>query len=169
MTITNELIRPFHDVVGQFIGTWTGCGEVLPNPWGYSGATNGQWRFSLALGDKHVLADYREERHDGSAFEGHGLMMQDQESPDVLWFWFDSYGYPPIPEARGRHGGTALIFEKVTPRGRGRTTLSIAGEHLHHEAAFQPHDASSFVIVARGSYERNTASPIGRGYASVCA
>jgi hypothetical protein len=80
--------------------------------------------------------------------------MQEQESQDLLWLWFDSYGYPPIPEARAKHGGPDLVFEKVTARGRGRTTLSVAGEHLHHEAAFQPHDASNFTIVARGRYAR---------------
>lgn len=159
MTIANEFTRPFHSLVGRFIGTWKGYGEVLPNPWGYSGATSGQWQFSLALGNKHVLADYREQRHDGSAFEGHGLMMQDQESRGILWFWFDSYGHPPIPEARGKNDGAALIFEKVTPRGRGRTTLSVADDHLHHEAAFQSHDASNFTVVARGRYGRYTASP----------
>jgi hypothetical protein len=153
---TKELSRPFQSVVRQFIGTWKGSGEVLPNPWGYNGTTSGQWRFSLALGDKHVLADYREERHDGTAFEGHGLLMQDQEPQDFLWFWFDSYGYPPIPAARGMYDGAALILVKVTPRGKGRTTLSVAGEHLHYEAAFQSPDAADFAIVARGRYARCT-------------
>jgi hypothetical protein len=156
--VAHELRQPFHRVVQQFIGTWKGAGEVLPNPCGYSGATSGEWRFSLALGHQHLLADYREERHDGSAFEGHGVMMQDQESQHILWFWFDSYGYPPLPEARANYGGADLAFEKLTARGKGRTTLSVAGEYLHHEAAFQSHDASNFSIVARGRYARYTGS-----------
>jgi hypothetical protein len=159
MTIANELTQEFHRVVEQFIGDWKGSGEVLPNPWGYSGTTNGRWQFSLALNQKHLLADFREERTDGSLFEGHGIMMPDLESQEILWFWFDSYGYPPIPAARGKRRESALVFEKVTPRGRGRTTLSVVGEQLHHEAAFQPHEAPDFIVVARGFYDKKNEQP----------
>jgi hypothetical protein len=162
MTIVNELARPFHSVVAQLIGTWQGAGEVLPNPWGYSGATTGRWQFLWSVGDKYVVADYREERHDGSTFEGHGVMMQRQESQDILWFWFDSYGHPPIPEARGSYDGAALVFEKMTSRGNGRTTLLVVDNYLCHEAAFKSHGNSSFTTVAHGRYARYTASSLAR-------
>lgn len=155
MTNTSELIQEFCGRVQPFIGHWKGTGEVLPNPWGYSGTTRGEWQFCLAVGQRHLLADYREERHDGSAFEGHGVMMPDQESREILWFWFDSYGYPAIPAARGTYGESGFIFAKITPRGHGRTALSVADGCLRHEAAFKPHDAPDFMVVARGRYYRN--------------
>ena len=153
MMFTKESSRPIRSVVDLLIGAWKGAGEVFPNPWGYHGATTGHWRFSLALGDKHVLADYREARHDGSSFEGHGILMQEQESDDLLWYWFDSLGYPPIP-SRGVYDGTGFVFVKESPRGRGRTTLSVSAEHLHYEAAFQAPEAADFQIAVRGRYAR---------------
>jgi hypothetical protein len=82
-----------------------------------------------------LIGDYAEERAGGQRFNGHGVLTIDPERLDAIWFWFDSYGFPPIAPARGGWDGDRLLLEKTTPRGVGRTLFRVEGDQLLHEAS----------------------------------
>ena len=63
--------------------------------------------FKLDVSDQVVVQDYRRVRADHAEFSGHGVFMIDAAdgtapAPQlpILWWFFDSEGYPPQP-ARG--------------------------------------------------------------------
>jgi hypothetical protein len=145
-----------HDTLAVFEGDWAGKGQVFPNPFGPSGPTVGTWRFGFDSGGFNLIHDYREERAGGHVFAGHGVLTVDPAASEIVWFWFDSYGFPPIPYARGRWDGPRLILEKTTARGVGRSVLAVAGETLAYRNEVKLADAAEFVGVAAGEYRRAT-------------
>ncbi|KQZ30098.1 MULTISPECIES: DUF1579 family protein [Caulobacter] len=119
----------------RLVGIWDGAGKVHPNPFGPDGPTSGRWTFRMDPDDISLIGDYAEERPGGHRFHGHGVLTIDPERLDAIWFWFDTYGFPPIAPARGRWEGDQLILEKTTPRGVGRTLFRVDGDRLQHEAS----------------------------------
>ena len=102
-------------------GHWTGTGVLHPNPWGPSGPTTGTWTFRLDACGHHLLHDLAEVREAGGTFAGHGVMCVDPAAGGIVWFWFDSYGQPPLEPARGTWDGDLLVLRKHTPHGHGRS------------------------------------------------
>jgi hypothetical protein len=143
-----------HETLSVFEGDWTGVGRVLPTPFGPSGPTVGTWRFAFDPGGYNLIHDYREERAGGHVFTGHGVLTIDPAASEIVWFWFDSYGFPPIPHARGHWDGPRLVLEKSTARGLGRSILSVEGDTLAYRNAVKLADAADFAGVAEGEYRR---------------
>jgi hypothetical protein len=48
---------------------------------------------------------------------GHGVFTLDPSNGSTLWYWFDSFGYPPLEPARGGWEDNTLWLAKRTPRG----------------------------------------------------
>jgi len=88
--------------------------------------------FKLDVGGQVVLQDYRQVRADAQEFSGHGVFMIDNAEvippatpTPILWWFFDSYGYPPQP-ASGDWQNGELIMQKTTHEER----LSIVSPSL---------------------------------------
>jgi len=141
-------IAEARDRLRCLVGTWTGAGRVHPNPFGPDGPTSGRWQFKMDADGLHLIGDYAEERAGGHRFNGHGVLAIDPESLDAIWFWFDTYGFPPLMPARGGWDGDRLVLEKTTPRGVGRTIFSVSGQTLHHEVAARMAGEEAFRAVA---------------------
>ncbi|HEV2676006.1 MAG TPA: DUF1579 family protein [Aliidongia sp.] len=146
---------PLHRQLGRFEGVWTGSGIVFPNPWGPSGATTGSWNFRLDPGGFNLLHDYVEQRSDGYRFDAHGVLTVDPAADEYVWFWFDSYGFPPLSPARGRWDGARLVLEKTTPRGVGRSIFTVHGDELDYAAASRLGTEPAFTPVVEGTYRRD--------------
>lgn len=149
-----------HRSLKQLVGLWRGTGEVLPNPWGPSGPTSGHWAFRLDRNGYNLLADFRETGENGYAFEAHGVMTVDPEAEEIVWFWFDSFGFPPLAPFRGRWNGGTLALEKTTPRGIGRQVIELGSEVLRFVVEAKAGDAASFAKVMQGSYAREPGSGV---------
>jgi hypothetical protein len=145
---------PLHQRLTAFEGTWSGAGTVFPNPWGSSGPTRGTWVFRFDPPRLNLLHDYAEERADGERFDAHGVLTLDPAAADYVWFWFDSYGYPPLAPARGNWQGDRLILEKSTPRGRARSVFTLGDHVLGYAVASKLEGETEFSPVAEGSYRR---------------
>ena len=79
-----------------------------------------------ALAGRHgLIQDYEEERDGRIVFHGHGVFLIEPGTEAVLWWWFDSLGFPPEP-ARGVWDGEVPCFEKTTPRGEARYRCEFA-------------------------------------------
>jgi len=135
-----------------FPGVWRGAGEIAPNPWGGAGSCRGTWRFWLDPAGKNLIHDYAEQRADDTAFNGHGIWCADGD--DLLHFWFDSYGFPPLEPARGGWEGHRLALIKTTPRGQGRSTWICDGKDMHYLVEARPAGQDGFARVMSGTYSR---------------
>lgn len=150
---------PAHDSLARLVGRWTGRGEVLPNPWGPGGPTTGEWRFHLDASRYNLIGDYTEDRA-GHPFEAHAVMTVDPATGELLWFWFDSIGFPPLSPFRGNWQGDGqggrLAFDKTTPRGQGRIVLTLdgAGMALHMAVSSRLSGAADFEAVMHGSFQK---------------
>lgn len=135
-------------------GHWTGTGTLHPNPWGSSGPTTGSWTFRVDASGHHLLHDLTELRETGDTFTGHGVMCVDPAAGEIVWFWFDSYGHPPLQPARGTWEGDRLVLRKRTPRGLGRSSFALDGCTLAYHVESQTHGQDTFTPVFSGRYER---------------
>lgn len=140
------------DGLEPFIGVWRGKGDIAPNPWGGAGPCRGSWSFRFDAARKAVIHDYEERRSGGDAFIGHGVWCGDGE--DLLWFWFDSYGFPPLSPARGGWRDNRLELVKSTPRGDGRSTWTCDGRRLTYLVEAKPAGEAAFARVMAGTFER---------------
>lgn len=148
------VITSSHDRLVSLVGDWAGSGHVEPNPWGPSGATECTWCFRLGHGDRHLVGDFVDVREGGFRFEAHTVLTVDPATDEMLWFWFDSYGFPPLEPYRGRWQAGGLDVEKRTPRGVGRVRIALDGESLDFAVASRGHDTDTFAEVMRGRFAR---------------
>jgi hypothetical protein len=140
------------DSLEPFLGVWRGGGDIAPNPWGGAGPCRGSWSFRVDAARKAVIHDYEENRADGSAFAGHGVWCADGD--DLLWFWFDSYGFPPLEPSRGGWRNGRLELTKSTPRGHGRSTWTCDGRRLSYLVEAKPLNEAAFARVMSGVFDR---------------
>lgn len=138
----------------QLVGTWTGTGQIFPNPWGPAGPSEGAWRFWRDPGERYLLQDFSEQRPGATPFHAHGVLMPDPATGQILWFWFDSYGFPPLPPAQGAWADDRLLVEKTTARGTGRTELRLAGNQFFYRIDFRAPEAADFTPILKGEYGR---------------
>lgn len=143
-----------HHRMRDFVGEWTGTGDVLPNPWGPAGPVTGDWTFALDHGGFNLIHSYREVRPGGYLFDAHGVLTVDPATCEYVWFWFDNYGFPPLDPSRGSWTENSLFLEKVTPRGRSRSVFVLAGDCLDYRVEARAAGLSTFVPVMRGTFAR---------------
>jgi hypothetical protein len=107
-----------------------------------------------------VVQDYRQVRADGEEFSGHGVFMIDSADGmssvarlPILWWFFDSYGYPPQPAHGGWQDGE-LIMQKTTPRGMAEHRFAIADDQLSYRIRLRLDDTTELEDFLSGKYRR---------------
>lgn len=145
---------PLHQSLARFEGRWTGEGEVFPNPWGPSGPSRGHWEFRFDPARLALIHDFSEERPGGYRFDAHGVLTVDPTAGEIVWFWFDNYGHPPLDPSRGNWEGDRLTLVKHTPRGIGRSLFTVGPDHFTHEIDSRLNGQADFTPVSRGEFRR---------------
>jgi hypothetical protein len=74
------------------LGNWTGIEQLAD-----AGTARAMITFKLDVADRVVLQDYRQVRENGAELSGHGVFQVDPVTDELLWWFFDSSGTPPIP------------------------------------------------------------------------
>lgn len=145
---------PEHAKLLAFVGEWEGHEELSPSPWSAGGPAFGRMSFRSDLDGFAVIQEYIEQVESKIVFRGHGVLTVDTQSKEILWYWFDSYGFPPESPARGRFEGDVLTLDRVTARGASRHTYKITPSscELSIENKF-PND-SDFKLFMKGKYAR---------------
>jgi len=145
---------PEHARLLAFVGEWEGPEELSPSPWGPGGAAFGRMSFRPDLDGFAVIQEYIEQKESKIVFRGHGVFTVDPQTKEILWYWFDSYGFPPDAPARGHFDGDVLTMTRVTPRGAARYVYKITptGCEFAIENKF-PNDAD-FKLFMKGTYAR---------------
>lgn len=137
-----------------FTGTWSGGGEIFASNWSPAATCEGLWQFGFDKSGHHLIHDYCETRSDGSHFEGHGIFNLDSETKDIVWFWFDSYGFPPLNPARGNWDGERLELTKFTARGIGRSTFIFSHNHFHYVIEARLNGEETFSTIMQGEFNK---------------
>jgi len=142
------------------LGNWTGIEQQAASPGAPATTARAMIVFKLDVVDQVVVQDYRQVRADQVEFSGHGVFMIDrtvgtspaQQEP-ILWWFFDSDGYPPQPAHGGWHEGE-LILEKITPRGIAEHRFVVADGQLSYRVRLRPDPASELQDLMSGTYRR---------------
>jgi hypothetical protein len=142
------------------LGNWTGVEQQAASDWAPATTARAMIVFKLDVSDQVVLQDYRQVRADHREFSGHGVFMIDKDDAtpsaqqiSILWWFFDSEGYPPQPARGGWHDGE-LILEKITPRAIAQHRFAIADSRLSYRIRVRPDEATEFEDVLTGTYRR---------------
>jgi hypothetical protein len=81
--------------------------------------------------------------------------MTDAATGEILWWFFDDVGHPPLEPARGAvDDDGALVLVKHTPRGTQRATFALDGDRLAHRIAVRLAGQESFATVLEADYRR---------------
>lgn len=137
-----------------FIGNWSGGGEIYANAWSQATSCEGLWQFAFDRSGHHLIHDYCETRRNGQSFEGHGVFDLDTDTKEVLWFWFDSYGFSPTSPARGCWDGERLELIKSTPRGLGRSTFIFSHNRFYYLIEARLNGEDIFSAVMEGEFKK---------------
>src|SRR3954452_12437685 len=135
-------------------GAWSGAEMLSPSPWSPGGPASGRHVFAVGTGGTTLVQDYVEERDGAVSLTGHGVFTVDPDTGDVLWFWFDSIGFPPAAPSRGAWEDGTLTLVKETPRGAQRAMFRVDGDTLHLRIEARPGDAEAFSTVVAATYAR---------------
>jgi hypothetical protein len=144
---------PAHERLMRFVGRWSGTEQLAPSPWGSGGVATGRTVCRQSLDGMALVQEYEQEKDGAVVFHGHGVMLIEPGSDDVLWWWFDSMGVPPEP-ARGTWDGDVLSFEKTTPRGEARYRYEFSGNHYRFMIENRLPGESAFSEFMHGDYSR---------------
>ena len=130
----------------EFTGEWQGEEQVAASPWGPAGPALGQMSFRSDLNGFALIQDYVQHKGTRISFRGHGVFLVEPQSHEILWYWFDSLGFPPGDPARGTFDGQVLTLNRLTERGASRYTYEISADvcsfsienKLPHDQQFKP-------------------------------
>jgi hypothetical protein len=142
------------------LGNWTGVEQQAASPWAPATTARAMIVFKLDVSDQVVLQDYRHVDAERAEFCGHGVFMIDSAdvmSPanrtPILWWFFDSYGYPPEAAHGGWQGGE-LIMHKITPRGMAEHRFAVAEGQLSYRIRVKLGTAGEWEDFLSGRYRR---------------
>ena len=144
------------------LGNWAGIEQQGPSAGAGSQATSARAMivFKLDVNDQVVVQDYRQVRADYAEFTGHGVFMIDTFADSrplsripILWWFFDSEGYPPQPAHGGWHHNE-LILEKITTRGIAEHRFAVADGQLSYRIRLPQGDVSELEDFLSGTYRR---------------
>jgi hypothetical protein len=142
------------------LGNWTGVEQQAASPWAAATTARAMIVFKLDVVDQVVVQDYRQVKADQAEFSGHGVFMIDRSSvisaarqEPILWWFFDSEGYPPQP-AHGSWRDGELILEKITPRGIAEHRFAVIDGQLSYRIRVRLGQAPEFQDFLSGTYRR---------------
>lgn len=125
--LDHEELARRRTLLTRFHGTWGGEEILAPSPWAQAGTATGHVTFAPDLGGILLTQSYRQEWPGQPPFALRGFFTVDPGQGDVLYYAFDSFGFPPLEPARGGWEGDTLTVSKSTPRGEARHRLAWQG------------------------------------------
>ncbi len=137
-----------------FEGAWEGEERLSHSPWAPAGTARGEVVYRRGVEGIVVVQDYVQERQGQNTFTGHGVFTVNPSNGSILWYLFDSYGYPPLEPARGGWEGDTLRLTKRTPRGEARHTFRFEGDRYHYRVENRYDGEGDFSVFLTATYLR---------------
>jgi hypothetical protein len=129
------------------MGSFTGTERMHPSAWAPGGPATSSAEASAELDGNLVVQRYVQLRDGSVSFELVAIWMCDPSSGDVLYYGFDSAGFPADPPARGSWDDAQLVLERTTPRGSSRLTVEPTGHGWSWSKEFRGPDAVTWTPV----------------------
>jgi hypothetical protein len=85
------------------LGAFSGSDQMHPSEWAPGGAAVSVIEASTDLGGDLIVQRYAQLRDGSTSFEALAIRMSDPATSEVLYYGFDSAGFPPDP-LRGDDG-----------------------------------------------------------------
>lgn len=136
-------------------GVWCGTLITHASRWGAERRSPAELRIDYRSDLRIHLLGLQELSATNDGFAAHGVLTACPENDDVLLFWFDTFGHPPIDPLRGRWIASALELTRRTSRGENRTILSVREQEIDYSVEFRSRDADAFQPVAQGTFRRD--------------
>lgn len=143
-----------YEKFGLFEGTWEGEEHLAPSPWAEAGRARGRATYRLSVAGTVAVQDYVQERDGQTVFEGHGVFTVDPSDGSVLWYLFDSFGFPPLEPARRVWEGDTLLLSKRTPRGETRHSFRFEDDRYHYRIENRLAGDENFSVFLTATYLR---------------
>ncbi len=106
------------------MGSFAGSEHMHPSDWAPGGSTTSTSETTAEVGGSLVVQRYRQLRDGSPSFELVVVWMVDPATDELLYYGFDTAGFPADPPARGTWQEAGLVLERTTPRGSSRLTVS---------------------------------------------
>ena len=143
-----------HARLARFAGRWSGEETLYPSPWGPGGKARARSSLKMSVGGLVLVHEYEEEIEGQVSFRGHGVFMVDPATSEVIWWWFDSIGFPPEP-ARGRwESEEVLRLRKTTARGEARYEFRLGEDDYDFRIETLLPGQSEVTVFMEGHYRR---------------
>ena len=139
------------ELMAPLLGDWQGTEQQEASPWAPALGARAALRFKYDAGGSVVVQDYRQVRDDGSEFFGHGVFLA--QGDEVWWWFFDSFGEPPVP-AVGGWVGEELALVKTTVRGTAVHRFRAAWGTLEYRITLGAPDQGEILPFLAGTYSR---------------
>jgi Protein of unknown function (DUF1579) len=144
-----------HQKLSRLVGNWIGDETLEPSPWGPGGKAIGKMNATTILDGFFVEGDYVEEKDGQVVFRGHSVFGWDAKASNVVWYWFDSMGNPPLTPSRGTWDGDTLILRSKQDQGEGRYTYRFEGKDRYFFRLENSFDGGkTWVKFMEGNYRR---------------
>jgi hypothetical protein len=151
MTSSNPTVT----ALAALAGDWEGAEQLKASPWTVAGTVVGLHRVRLATRGLTLIQEYEQRRDGAVTLTGHGVFAVDPATSDVLWWWFDDFGHPPLTPSRGHFSDDGgIVLEKTTPRGRQRAHFAASGGLLTHRIEVAPAGSDDLIPLVDACYRR---------------
>lgn len=109
----------------QFLlGAFAGQEYMYASAWAHAGAATSTIEGVSELGGSVVLQRYLQVRDGTPSFALLAVWMTDPATGEILYYGFDSAGFPSDPPARGTWDGRTAVLDRSTARGSSRLTVT---------------------------------------------
>ena len=139
------------ELMAPLLGDWQGTEHQEQSPWAPASGARAALRFKHEAGGSVVVQDYRQVRDNAVEFYGHGVFLAQGE--EVWWWFFDSYGEPPVPAVGGWVDGE-LALVKTTVRGTAVHRFQANWDRLDYRITLGGPDQGAVIPFLAGTYSR---------------
>lgn len=134
------------------MGSFAGSEQMHPSAWAPGGSATSSIEATSEL-DGHLVVQRYLQRRDGSiSFQLVAAWMVDPSSDEILYYGFDTAGFPADPPARGTWRDADLMLERTTLRGSSRLTVRPTPTGWSWRKEFRGKDAETWSPVQDATF-----------------
>lgn len=142
------------------MGSFAGSEHMHPSDWAPGGDTTSTIEATSEVSGSLVVQRYRQAREGAQSFELVVVWMVDPSSDEILYYGFDTAGFPAHPPARGTWQGDGFVLERTTPRGSSRLTVTPTSTGWSWSREFRRTDDDTWTPVLDATF---IPAPVGSG------
>lgn len=141
------------------LGSFTGSELMHASDWAPGGSATSTIEATSEVGGNLVVQRYVQTRDGETSFELVVVWMVDPATDEILYYGFDTAGFPADPPARGTWQQSDLILARSTSRGSSRLTVSPTSTGWSWSREFRRPDGQAWMPVLDSTFVADSADP----------